>query len=266
MKWYENIVNVHLVMLSVIASLLYITLVGSMVWLWDENNDLKGQLELKTITLSWTAAERNVLEGLYIDDGDYQPISPEERVVLAEYESLLGLEDRKVNVAKIEEAIHWLTKDRYKNNRFSKERVRTLAEHFYEGAKAYGIPYEIPLAVAWGESRFRDDVCMGYKDSSAGAIGCMQVMPFWVEKLSFVDTVEELRFDVQANIMAGCAILRNYMDHPYTRMEHPIMAALRMYNYGEANYRRKKNEDSEFNGYAKRVIKKAVRIKRKVNI
>ena len=116
MKWYENIVNVHLVMLSVIASLLYITLTGSMVWLWDENNDLKEQLELKTITLSWTAAQRNVLEGLYIDEGDYQPISPEERVVLAEYESLMGLDDRKVNVSKIEQAIHWLCLFKVRSN------------------------------------------------------------------------------------------------------------------------------------------------------
>jgi len=262
MNWLKR----NALTLLTVATMVWITNIWGVVFLLGENGDLKEQLELKTITLSWTAAQRNVLEGLYIDDGDYQPISPEERVVLAEYESLMGLEDRKVNVAKIEKAIHWLTKNRYKGNRFSEERIRTLAEHFYEGAKAYGIPYEIPLAVAWGESRFRDDVCMGYKDSSAGAIGCMQVMPFWVEKLPFVDTVEELRFNAQTNIMAGCAILRNYMDHPYTRMEHPIMAALRMYNYGEANYRRKKKADSEFNGYAKRVIKKAVRIKKRVNI
>lgn len=249
-----------------VVGVLYVTLVGAMIWLWDENDDLKEQLELKTMTLAWTAAERNVLEGLYIDDGDYQPISPEERVVLAEYESLMGLEDRKVNVAKIEKAIHWLTKNRYKGNTFSEERIKDLAKYFYAGARQYNIPYEIPLAVAWGESRFRDDVCMGYKDSSAGAIGCMQVMPFWAEKLPFVEDVEHLRFDVKTNIMAGCAILRNYMDHPYTRMEHPIMAALRMYNYGAPNYKRKKKANGEFNGYAKRVIRKAVRIKKRVNI
>lgn len=265
MRWYHDTFKLTLATLTLV-SVMYLTLAGALVWLWQENDELKAQLELKTMTLAWTAAERNVLEGLYIDEGDYQPISPEERVVLAEYESLMGLEDQKVNTAKIEEAIHWLTKNRYRGNRFAKERVRALAENFYEGAKAYNIPYEIPLAVAWGESRFRDDVCMGYKDSSAGAIGCMQVMPFWTEKLPFVEDIEHLRFDVQTNIMAGCAILRHYMDHPYTRMEHPIMAALRMYNYGEVNYKRKKKAKGEFNGYAKRVIRKAVRIKRKVNI
>lgn len=262
MKWLEH----NALTLLTVATMVLVTNIWGIVFLLGENGALKEKLELKTITLSWTAAERNVLEGLYIDDGDYQPISPEERVVLAEYESLMGLEDRKVNVAKIEKAIHWLTKNRYKGNVFSRERIKDLAKHFYAGAQQYNIPYEIPLAVAWGESRFRDDVCMGYKDSSAGAIGCMQVMPFWAEKLPFVADVEHLRFDVKTNIMAGCAILRNYMDHPYTRMEHPIMAALRMYNYGEVNYKRKKKANGEFNGYAKRVIRKAVRIKKRVNI
>jgi soluble lytic murein transglycosylase-like protein len=67
--------------------------------------------------------------------------------------------------------------------------------------------------------------------SSAGAVGLMQVMPFWPEKLGLH------RYDlvhIAPNIRMGCAILRFYI-----RYEHnDVRRALARYNgsVGRRNY------------------------------
>ncbi len=48
-----------------------------------------------------------------------------------------------------------------------------------------------------------------YAVSSAGAMGFMQVMPFWVK---VIGKPRDRLFDTRTNIVYGCAILRHYLD------------------------------------------------------
>jgi soluble lytic murein transglycosylase-like protein len=48
-----------------------------------------------------------------------------------------------------------------------------------------------------------------YAVSSAGAMGYMQVMPFWVK---VIGQPRDRLFDTRTNIVYGCAILRHYLD------------------------------------------------------
>ena len=74
------------------------------------------------------------------------------------------------------------------------------------------------LAVLDVESRFDP-----WAVSSAGAVGLMQVMPFWPEQLG-MRRYELTR--VSANIHMGCAILRYYLQSE----RHDIRRALERYN------------------------------------
>ena len=97
-------------------------------------------------------------------------------------------------------------------------------------------------------------------------MGVMQVMPFWADVLEFVVDADELRYNLHVNIRAGAAVLRYYLDRPMVKGEHPLKVALLMYQYGEPAYRSRARRGLGFNGYAERVIKKAVQIKKKVRI
>ena len=66
------------------------------------------------------------------------------------------------------------------------------------------LPPGLVLAVLDVESHFDR-----WAVSSAGAVGMMQVMPFWPEKLGMQR--REL-VTMEANIRMGCAILRHYLD------------------------------------------------------
>ena len=77
------------------------------------------------------------------------------------------------------------------------ERYRT------EQSFAVKLPPELVLAVIDTESRFNR-----YAVSSAGAVGLMQVMPFWPKRLG----VENRLFgSIGFNIRMGCEILAYYM-------------------------------------------------------
>jgi hypothetical protein len=81
------------------------------------------------------------------------------------------------------------------------ERVRTRYEH--EAHVALRLPPELVLAVMEVESRFNR-----YAVSRSGAVGLMQVMPFWPERLG----VENRLFgSIDFNIRVGCEILAYYM-------------------------------------------------------
>lgn len=85
---------------------------------------------------------------------------------------------------------------------------------------------ELVLAVIDVESRFDR-----YAISSAGALGLMQVMPFWLKELGRPD---DNLFDVQTNLRYGCTILRHYLD----REKGSLIPALARYNgsYGQVWY------------------------------
>jgi soluble lytic murein transglycosylase-like protein len=83
------------------------------------------------------------------------------------------------------------------------ERIELLRVVHYEATRA-GIDPQLALAIIEVESHFNR-----YAVSKAGAIGYMQVMPFWIKEIGKKD--DDL-FHVQTNIRYGCTILRYYLD------------------------------------------------------
>lgn len=95
-----------------------------------------------------------------------------------------------------------------------------ILDHVYCEAKrdpALQIPPDLVLALMEVESRFDP-----WAVSPAGAVGLMQVMPFWPRELG----VQNQLVRVAPNIRMGCEILRYYL-----RMEHHDWSrALARYN------------------------------------
>jgi soluble lytic murein transglycosylase-like protein len=83
-------------------------------------------------------------------------------------------------------------------------RVEFLEALWYESRRA-GLEPELVLGVVQVESAFRK-----YAVSRAGAIGYMQVMPFWARLIGDGDPAR--LFHMQANLRFGCVILRHYLD------------------------------------------------------
>lgn len=83
-------------------------------------------------------------------------------------------------------------------------RIELIKTIRYE-AQRVGINPQLVFALIEVESNFRADAV-----SHAGAIGLMQVMPFWVDVLSDANP-GQLR-DPRINIRFGCLILRHYLD------------------------------------------------------
>ena len=85
---------------------------------------------------------------------------------------------------------------------------------------------EIVLALIEVESRFDS-----YAVSSAGAMGMMQIMPFWKKEIG---RPNDNLIDTQTNLRYGCTILRYYLDKEKGRLAD----ALARYNgsYGQYWY------------------------------
>ncbi len=84
------------------------------------------------------------------------------------------------------------------------DRVDFLTLVRYEAQRA-GLEPELVLGLIHVESAFRRHAV-----SSAGALGYMQVMPFWTKLLA--DGNERQLFEMRTNIRYGCLILRHYLD------------------------------------------------------
>ncbi|WP_284041373.1 transglycosylase SLT domain-containing protein [Vreelandella olivaria] len=83
------------------------------------------------------------------------------------------------------------------------EQRRELLTRLYQEARLAGLPPELVLALIQVESAFNADAV-----SSAGAIGLMQIMPFWVAELGLpVDDLTE----PNRNLRYGCTILAHYL-------------------------------------------------------
>ena len=89
---------------------------------------------------------------------------------------------------------------------------------WYEAARARLEP-ELVLGLIEVESDFRK-----FAVSSAGALGLMQVMPFWMRELA-QDESRRL-FHLRTNLRFGCVILRHYLD----REAGDLFMALGRYN------------------------------------
>jgi soluble lytic murein transglycosylase-like protein len=85
---------------------------------------------------------------------------------------------------------------------------------------------EIILALIEVESRFDS-----YAVSSAGAMGMMQIMPFWKKEIG---RPNDNLIDTQTNLRYGCTILRYYLD----KEKGQLAEALARYNgsYGQYWY------------------------------
>jgi len=117
----------------------------------------------------------------------------------------------------------WYTLMEPKLRRFVKDRDERMTilktvwcETLRSGQSA--LPPGLVMAVLEVESRFDR-----WAVSSAGAVGLMQVMPFWPEQLGM--RRRELT-SIEANVRMGCAILRYYMQ----RERNDVHRALARYN------------------------------------
>lgn len=83
------------------------------------------------------------------------------------------------------------------------ERMRILTRVHYEASRAE-LPPELVLAVIEVESNFDR-----YAISVAGALGLMQVMPFWRDEIGRPD---DNLIRIETNLRYGCTILKFYLD------------------------------------------------------
>jgi len=98
-----------------------------------------------------------------------------------------------------------------------RERIGLLRVVHYEATRA-GIDPQLALAIIEVESHFNR-----YAVSKVGAIGYMQVMPFWIKEIG---NKNDNLFHIQTNIRYGCTILRYYLD----REKGHLAKALGRYN------------------------------------
>lgn len=85
----------------------------------------------------------------------------------------------------------------------TRERLDILKAVHYEATRAQLNP-ELVLALIDIESRFDR-----FAISRVGALGLMQVMPFWLKEL---DRPDDNLFDITTNLRMGCTILKYYLD------------------------------------------------------
>lgn len=97
------------------------------------------------------------------------------------------------------------------------ERLELLRQVHYE-AKRVNLPPELVLAVIDVESNFDR-----FAISHAGALGLMQVMPFWLKEIG---REGDNLFHLKTNLRMGCTILRFYMD----KEPDDLIRALGRYN------------------------------------
>ena len=85
----------------------------------------------------------------------------------------------------------------------TEERLNILKRVHYEASKRELAP-ELVLAVIDVESNFDR-----FAISVAGALGLMQIMPFWLDEIG---KKEDNLMHIDTNIRFGCTILKYYMD------------------------------------------------------
>lgn len=104
------------------------------------------------------------------------------------------------------------------------KRLRLLRQVHFEASRA-GLYPELVLAVIDVESNFNQ-----FAISRAGAMGLMQVMPFWLQEIGRPD---DNLFHLKTNLRMGCTILRYYLD-----LENgDLTQALARYNGSKGSYR-----------------------------
>ncbi len=104
------------------------------------------------------------------------------------------------------------------------KRISMLRQIHHEATRA-GLYPELVLAVIDVESNFNR-----YAISRGGAMGLMQVMPFWLDEIG---KPGDNLFDLKTNLRLGCTILRYYLD----KEKGDLTRALARYNGSLGSYR-----------------------------
>ncbi len=114
---------------------------------------------------------------------------------------------------KYEQQVWFMTMEPQLRRAVKDQAERTaILEHVHCEARRLKLPPGLVMAVIDVESRFDR-----WAVSSAGAVGLMQVMPFWPKQLG-MSNAELVR--IAQNIRMGCTILKFYLDREkgdYTR-------------------------------------------------
>ena len=135
----------------------------------------------------------------------YEPLAASVRLALAA--AVADKRPPEPRFDSIAQKIDWLTEMSmrlYRRMPDALKRQEFLLSVYYESQRA-GLDPELVLGLIQVESGFRR-----YAVSSAGAIGYMQVMPFWTRLLGQGQATE--LFDMRTNLRYGCVILRHYLD------------------------------------------------------
>lgn len=90
-----------------------------------------------------------------------------------------------------------------------------IAHWVYVYSIRYDLSPELILGIIAVESQFDH-----FAVSNVGAIGLMQVMPFWKDELGLPD---DNLLEIETNIRYGCAIIRHYMDR-YKKLSSALAA------------------------------------------
>lgn len=93
-----------------------------------------------------------------------------------------------------------------------------LLKYVHREAVSNRLRPELVLAVIHVESRFDQ-----WAISRAGAMGYMQIMPFWLKEMG---TPHRSLFDMKLNVRMGCVILRHYLN----KEDGNLTRALARYN------------------------------------
>ncbi|HEU5398508.1 MAG TPA: transglycosylase SLT domain-containing protein, partial [Gammaproteobacteria bacterium] len=94
----------------------------------------------------------------------------------------------------------------------------TLLMLIHEEATRAKLPPQLVLSVIQVESKFDP-----YAVSNAGAVGLMQIMPFW---LKLIGRADDSLVHARTNLRMGCTILKYYLD----KSHGDIREALQRYN------------------------------------
>ena len=156
----------------------------------------------------------------------YEPLSASVRSALSR--SINHETSVRLAFANPEDGYRWLaTMSRRLEKRIPdpQQRLELLRHVHYEATRA-GLEPELVLAVIDVESNFNR-----YAISSAGALGLMQIMPFWLQEIG---QPGDNLFHIPTNLRFGCTILRYYLD----MAKGDLTEALARYNgsYGRYEY------------------------------
>jgi soluble lytic murein transglycosylase-like protein len=116
-----------------------------------------------------------------------------------------------------------------------------------EASKKFNLSIKLLLAMGNVESNYQLSA-----RSNKGALGILQVMPFWKDHIDFIKNTDDLR-NTTSNILAGAYILRKYLDS----WQGDMHLALLSYNRGITKVKRlvASNLDPD-NDYSNLIFKK----------